>query len=67
MKTTREIQKPDLAATASGVCPSHKGGQFSSEAPQRAIKSLLRALPRLRTMDGLAPGSQFSWWEVSDA
>lgn len=67
MKITPRIQKPGNAPTASEAPGASKGGAFSSEAPQKAIKSVLRALPRLRTLDGLAPGSQFSWREVCDA
>jgi hypothetical protein len=67
MKNMSKNPKPVLPVAVFNAPTWPVGSPFSPEAPKTGIKSVLRAVWRLRTMDGLAPGSRFEWMEVSDA
>jgi hypothetical protein len=58
-----ETRNPALPATASEATPASKCALPDSNRPQRAIKSVLRALPKLCSIEGVAPGSRFQWIE----
>lgn len=51
---------PQAALTVAGECQS---GGFSNRRARNGINRLLTASPRLFSMEGVAPGSQFSWFE----
>jgi len=61
-----KTQKPYLAATASKADPTPQEGGFESRRAYRPVKGVLKGIKRLRTMDGVAPESRFSWLEVSN-
>lgn len=67
MENPSKIEKPGIAATASGAGPASGRGAFLTQAPQRGIKRELNTLWRLRISDGVTSGSHFAWLEVSHA
>jgi hypothetical protein len=58
-----ESGKTVLPATASEATPASERALPDSNRPQRAIKSVLRALLELCSLDGVTPGSRFQWIE----
>jgi len=61
-----KTQKANLPAIASEAPRGSEHAAGRTSPPQKAIKSLLTGVWRLRTLDGVAPGSRFLWLEVSD-
>ena len=58
-------QKPNFALVAR-FCPSTPQDRaFGSRRPTEALKPVLNLSLGLHSMDEVAPGSRFSWLEVS--
>jgi hypothetical protein len=58
-----ETAKPEIAALVSPAPPTSEDSRFSPRLRHGPANRALTGIKRLRTMDGLAPGSQFSWFE----
>ncbi len=58
--------KPILPATPSDSTPTSGEGRFSSRRAKSTANGPLTMFKRLRFLDGLSPGSRFSWLEVSN-
>jgi hypothetical protein len=59
-----KTQKPILPASASALPPESQGSHFSNRRVCKPSSAICNGVYRLFFMDGLAPGSRFSWLEV---
>ena len=60
---TRQISKTAFAAGASAFAPGSEDSGIAAGRQQHGCNALQRGQFRLRTLDGLAPESRFSWLE----
>lgn len=65
MKTASRNPKREMPQDASEAIRESKGSRFANGRATRGAKGELNMVSGMRFMDGLIPGSRFSWREAA--